>query len=265
MPLVRINSLDDPRLAPYRHLKDTNQSRWAGQFICEGEKLVRRLLASRFPVDSLLIGERFVERFAGLPPADVPVWVVPDDLIEPLVGFDFHRGILACGRRLPNPSLDELAPLGGPLTLAICPNVQDPENLGAILRISNAFGVHGVLTGRGSADPFSRRVLRVSMGASLYVPIRESHEVKAELMKLRETLGVQLAATVLDETAEPLTRAKRPDRFGLLFGNEGHGLDPEIVALCDRRLTIPMHQRADSLNVAVAAGIFLYHFRQSMR
>ncbi len=262
MPLVRINSLDDPRLAAYRNLKDTNQTRWAGLFICEGEKLARRLLASRFPVESVLIGERFVERFAGLPPADVPLWVVPNELIEPLVGFNFHRGILACGRRLPNPSLAELAPPGRPLTLAICPNVQDPENLGAILRISSAFGVDGVLTGRGSADPFSRRVLRVSMGASLFVPIRESHEIAADLIKLKDSLGLQLAATVLDETAELLAGAARPERFALLFGSEGHGLDPAIVELCDRRLTIPVHQRADSLNVAVAAGIFLHHFQQ---
>lgn len=260
MPLVRINSLDDPRLEPYRYLKDTNQTRWSGQFICEGEKLVRRLLASKFAVDSVLLGERFVERLAGIVPPDMPTWIVPDDLIEPLVGFNFHRGILACGRRGENPALDEVAPPGQPLTLVICPNVQDPENLGAILRISNAFGVDGVLTGRGSADPFSRRVLRVSMGASLQVPIRESPDIAADLVQLRDRLDVQLAATILDPPAEPLAGAARLDRFALLFGSEGHGLDPAIIALCNRRLTIPMHASADSLNVSVAAGIFLYHF-----
>jgi tRNA G18 (ribose-2'-O)-methylase SpoU len=260
MQIVRISSLDDPRLEPYRQLKDTNRTRWAGLFICEGEKLVRRLLASEFSVESVLLSNRFEQQFETIPLSNVPVWILPDELIEPLVGFNFHRGILACGRRRANPTLEELAPPGRRLTLAICPEVQDPENLGAILRISSAFGVDGVLVGRGSADPFSRRVLRVSMGASLRVPIREATDIAADLRQLRDSLAVELAATVLDSSAEPLANATRPDRFALLFGSEGHGLDPSIVALCDRRITIPMNPGADSLNVAVAAGIFLHHF-----
>jgi tRNA G18 (ribose-2'-O)-methylase SpoU len=260
MPHVRINSLDDPRLEPYRHLKDTNRTRWASLFICEGEKLVRRLLASGFSVESLLISGRFERHFDALAPQDVPLWIVPDELIQPLVGFNFHRGILACGRRRANPPLEEIAQLGRPMTLVICPEVQDPENLGAILRISSAFGVDGVLIGRGSADPFSRRVLRVSMGASLRLPVREASDIVADLDQLRDLLAVDLAATVLDRSAERLATATRPDRFALLFGSEGHGLDPAIVALCDRRLTIPMNPGTDSLNVAVAAGIFLHHF-----
>jgi tRNA G18 (ribose-2'-O)-methylase SpoU len=260
MPHIRINSLDDRRLEPYRYLKDTNRTRWADLFVCEGEKLVRRLLASDFTVESVLISDRFERQFGALAPPEVLVWIVPDELVEPLVGFNFHRGILACGRRRANPPLEEIAPLGRPLTLVICPEVQDPENLGAILRISSAFGVDGVLIGCGSADPFSRRVLRVSMGASLRLPIREAADIAADLRQLRNSLAVELAATVLDASAEPLSTAKRPDRFALLFGSEGHGLDPAIIALCNRRLTIPMNPGTDSLNVAVAAGIFLHHF-----
>jgi tRNA G18 (ribose-2'-O)-methylase SpoU len=263
MPPIRINSLDDPRLEPYRHLKDTNRTRWASLFVVEGEKLVRRLLASDFPVASVLLSDRFEAQLGSLVPSGVPTWMLPDELIEPLVGFDFHRGILACGRRRPSPTLEALAAIGRPLTLAICSEVQDPENLGAILRISGAFGVNGVLVGRGSADPLSRRVLRVSMGASLRVPIRESLDLVADLERLRDQLDVRLAATVLDPTAEPLSTATRPERFALVFGSEGHGLAPAIVSLCHRRITIPMNERADSLNVAVAAGIFLHHFRDA--
>ena len=99
------------------------------------------------------------------------------------------------------------------------------------------------------------------MGASVRVPIRESPDLAADLERLRGQLDVQLAATILDPTAEPLSTATRPDRFALVLGSEGHGLRPSIVSLCHRRITIPMNQRADSLNVAVAAGIFLHHFR----
>ncbi|HKD37511.1 MAG TPA: RNA methyltransferase [Pirellulales bacterium] len=260
MPAIRLNSLGDPRLEPYRHLKDTNRTRWAELFICEGEKLVRRLIASDFSIESVLISHRFEEQLGSLAAPDVPLLILPDELVEPLVGFNFHRGILACGRRRPNLALDELAPQNKRLTLVICPEVQDPENLGAILRISAAFGVDAVLVGRGSADPFSRRVLRVSMGASLRVPIRAAADIAADIRHLRDWLDVELAATVLDPTAEPLSTANRGDRFALLFGSEGHGLAPAIVALCRRRITIPMQRGTDSLNVAVAAGIFLHHF-----
>ena len=263
MPSVLINSIDDPRLAPYRNLKETNATRWAGRFIAEGEKLVRRLLASDFPVESILVGRRFETRFAPLIPPEVPLWIVPDELIDSLVGFNFHRGILAAGLRRPAIALEQLAPPGRPVTLVVCPNVQDPENLGAILRIAAAFGCDGVIVGRGGADPFSRRVLRVSMGAGLRVPVVESPDIEADLRRVGGELNVELAATVLDPLAEPLANARRQERLALLFGGEGHGLEPRIVALAHRRITIPMQGGTDSLNVAVAAGIFLHHFAAS--
>jgi tRNA G18 (ribose-2'-O)-methylase SpoU len=102
------------------------------------------------------------------------------------------------------------------------------------------------------------------MGASLRVPIRSTDDITADLRELRDSLAIELAATVLDPTAEPLSAARHGDRFALLFGSEGHGLAPPIVALCHSRITIPMQPGTDSLNVAVAAGILLHHFgRQS--
>jgi tRNA G18 (ribose-2'-O)-methylase SpoU len=258
MPCEFISSIDDPRLEPYRNLKDTNRTRWAGLFIAEGEKLVRRLLASDYPIESILLSDRHEQQLAPLAPPDAPLWIVPDALVETLVGFNFHRGILACGRRKPQPRLEQLAPLDRRVTLIVCPNVQDPENLGSILRIGAALGGDGVIVGMAAADPFSRRVLRVSMGAALRVPVRQSPDLAADLRQLAGPLGVQLAATVLDPMAEPLAGAARPERFALLLGSEGHGLPPEIVAQCHRKITIPMHGGTDSLNVAVAAGILLY-------
>lgn len=260
MPFIHLTSLDDPRLETFRYLKDTNRTRWTGRFIAEGDKLVRRLLASDFPIESVLLSERFVPQWQALLPPDLPALVVPDELIEPLVGFNFHRGILACGRRKPPVSLAELLPPDKVVTLVVCPEVQDPENLGSILRLAAAFDVEGVLVGQGSADPFSRRVLRVSMGAALRVPVVESHDITADLRRLAGPLAVELVATVLDPTAEPLARAARSKRLALLLGSEGHGLRPEWIAACARQITIPMPGEVDSLNVAVAAGILLYHF-----
>jgi tRNA G18 (ribose-2'-O)-methylase SpoU len=97
------------------------------------------------------------------------------------------------------------------------------------------------------------------MGAAFKIPILETETLEDDL-KLMRSQGVELAATILDPQAEPLRHATRPARFGLLFGNEATGLDELWIALCDRRLTIPMSGETDSLNVAIAAGIFLHHF-----
>ena len=264
--MIEIASLDDPRLAPYRQLKATNLTRWSGLFVAEGEKLVRRLLASDYETASVLVARRYLEEFTALAPAETPLYAIPDEWVESLVGFNFHRGVLACGRRKANPSLGDIVPPAGrPATIVICPDVQDPENLGGILRNAAAFGVDLVLLGRRSADPLSRRVLRVSMGAALNVPLYRSDDLPADLDRLRREFGFELAAAVLDADAEPLDAAKRPMRMALLFGSEGHGLERELIELCDRRLTIAMRRGTDSLNVAVAAGIFLYAIGSSTR
>lgn len=259
MARVSIDDLDDPRLSAYRNLKDTNETRRAGLFVCEGGKLVDRLLASRYPVESLLLGERWVQRYAELVPEDVPVYVVPDGWIESLIGFNFHRGILGCARRLPSTPLAELVgPRERPVSLVVCVGIQDRENLGSILRSSLALGADAVLLGPETCDPFARRVLRVSMGAVLRTPLATSDDLPRDLSKLVEKHGMELVATVLDSSAEPLASCRVSHRFALLLGNEGNGLPPELVSRCSRKITIPMAADVDSLNVAVSAGIVLH-------
>src|SRR6516165_8566162 len=99
MSSISISDLDDPRLAIYRSLKATNQTRRLEQFVVEGEKLVRRLLDSRFPTVSVLVTDRNQPKFANLVSEGVPAYVVRHELIDALVGFPFHRGILACAQR----------------------------------------------------------------------------------------------------------------------------------------------------------------------
>ncbi|MBI2477579.1 MAG: RNA methyltransferase [Planctomycetia bacterium] len=112
------------------------------------------------------------------------------------------------------------------------------------------------------SDPFSRRVLRVSMGATLKLPLIESDDVGADLHLLRNDFQFERLATVLKD-AEVLERSRRTDRIALLIGNEAHGLPDEISHACERRVTIPMQLGTDSLNAAVAAGIMLHHFTRA--
>ncbi len=148
---------------------------------------------------------------------------------------------------------------GKRLMLVVAAGVQDPENLGSLLRSSAAFAADGVVLAGACADPFSRRVLRVSMGAALGMPLAHAPDAPSAVRSLEADCDIECWATVLDPRAEPLDKLARPWRLALLFGNEGHGLDPAGQHACRRRVTIAMPPGIDSLNVAVAAGIFLYH------
>jgi tRNA G18 (ribose-2'-O)-methylase SpoU len=287
--IIPIASLDDERVAVYRNLKDRELTRLHGLFIAEGELLVRRLLESDFAVHSVLLADRKLDAIAPLVPAGIPVYVAPREQVDKIVGFQFHNGVMACGYRKPALTLDDLAiwrgegilpsrpagvspaesdgndkPAGRmpapPLTLVVLPEITKTDNLGALLRISAAFGVSAVILGERCCDPFYRESVRVSMGAAFRLPLVQSEDLAADLVRLRDVHGVTLCATVLDEQASPLATLRRPDRLAILLGNETTGLSPAYVDLCGIKATLPMQMGTDSLNVAVAAAVFLYHF-----
>jgi|SRR5687767_2462160 len=259
--LTRIHSLDDPRVAAYRNLKDHELDRRGRLFIAEGEYVAARLLASDFPVESVFLSEKRVEEMGPQVPPGVPVYVASPDVMNGVLGMKFHSGVMACGRRKPRMSIDAVVPKDRErLTLVICPDVSNVENIGSIVRISAAFGADALVLGERCHDPFWRQAIRVSMGTVFRLPLAQSDDLQRDLARLKAEWGVELAATVLDEDAEPLETATRGPKLGLLFGGEAQGLEPPYVRACDRGVTIPMRMGTDSLNVSVAAGIFLYHF-----
>ena len=259
MPLIPIEAIEDPRVLPYRDLPRSCLPKQAGLFIVEGRLLVELLLSSDFAVESVLVDDDRLGSIADLVSEDVPVYVTRRGLVEQIVGYSFHRGILGCGRLKP---LNSIADIGGQLsqqcTVVVGIEVHDPENLGAIIRNCAAFHVDAVVLSPRCCDPFSRRVLRVSMGNVLRIPIIESTCLETDLAQLRQ-LGFRLTATVLDEDAEQIRTLSSVPRQAILLGNEAHGLDRSWIERCDHRVTIPIRGDVDSLNVAVASGICLYY------
>lgn len=258
---MKIDSPGDPRVAPYVNLPERRSSARAGRFIAEGELVVRRLLASELEVESLLVADSQIDRIEPL--EHIPLYHASQQVLESIAGFRFHRGILGCARR-PEPS-DWAAAIpgqGDSALVVVCSAVRDPENLGGILRNCAAFGVDLVLIGDSSADPFARRVLRVSMATALSLPLGLSRDVVGDLERLERQFGFHTAATVLDDKSRALAAATRPPRLALVLGNELQGVDASLCGRCQWQVTIPMSGQTDSLNVAVASGIFLHHFTQ---
>jgi tRNA G18 (ribose-2'-O)-methylase SpoU len=133
--------------------------------------------------------------------------------------------------------------------------------VGALIRIAAAFGAAGVIFGPGSADPFSRRVLRVSMGNVLFLPVLDSSDLTSTLTVLKTKHDFRICATSLNLAARTLSTYHFHPRTVLVFGNEYDGISAETSAISDVSLTIPMLNGTDSLNVSVSAGICAYQYR----
>lgn len=250
-----ILSPDDPHIAPYRALKDKQLAARHGLFIVEGEWPVRRLLDSPIRVHSLLMTP---ERFPAGWQTEAAIFVADKNVLEQIVGFDFHRGVLALGVRPQLPSPVELLH-DAPRRLVVLPEINDPENLGSLMRTGAALGYRHFLLGPSCCDPFARRAVRTSMGAVFSLMLARSAEMPKDLRRLRSA-GFSLHAAVVGENARPLGEVTPPPRVALLFGAEAFGLSDEITALCDQCVTIPTVAGVDSLNVCVAAGIVMSHY-----
>ncbi len=169
MQINAIESLEDVRLEPYRHLRTKNLTRFSGRFIAESRPLVQRLIESNYEIESILIDDSYLAEAKSWVPPHIQVLALPHTWIDELLGFHFHRGFLACGIRKPMVEFQpELASSNSRTWVAaFAIGVQDPENLGVILRTCAGLGIQDCLLGPGTADPLSRRVLRVSMGGVL--------------------------------------------------------------------------------------------------
>lgn len=261
MPVEHIQSPEDPRLEPFRSIRTRNWVDGSRIFVAEGPQLVNRLLESDFETLSILVDDKYADRFLPELPNSVNTLVVPNDLLPEVVGFKFHRGLLGCGQRKPRLALrDALGAIGHNDILPVLVGVQDLENLGCIMRTCAGLGLRRVIVGPGCCDPFARRSLRVSMGAVLKLDLLHSHDIAADLNWLQESAGVQCIAASLAEGSIPLEQATRTGPIAIFVGNEKAGLPTEVQSLASWNVRIDMHFGVDSLNVSVATGIILHHF-----
>jgi tRNA G18 (ribose-2'-O)-methylase SpoU len=265
--VIPIDKLSDARIDVYTRLKDRDIAATDGRFIAEGELVVRRLLASQYQAESVLLADRRVAEIAPLVPEGVEIYSAPAEVVNRIVGFKFHSGVMACGKRGKTLVLDDLAVLRSEreVNLVILPQIAATDNLGSLIRISSAFGASAMILGERCCDPFYRQSIRVSMGTIFGMPLVRSADLMGDLRRLRGEFGVELVASVAEGSGEALAGARRSRMMGFLFGNEAQGLSGEEIGACDRRVTIPMMLGTDSLNVSVAAGVVLYHFTQYAR
>jgi tRNA G18 (ribose-2'-O)-methylase SpoU len=174
--LIRIDDPDDPRIAAYRQVRDRDVAGRAGGFIAEGEVVLRVLLGgrSRHRALSLLIAEQRLGKIEPLTQGlgeDVPVFVAGQAVMDAIVGFPIHRGLLALGERAPDAGAEALlASLPARAVVLVLFGIANHDNMGGLFRNAAAFGADAVLLDATSCDPLYRKAVRVSVGAALKVP-----------------------------------------------------------------------------------------------
>ncbi len=253
-----LTNLDDPRLDAFRDVVGRTRE---GLAVVEGAIPTERACACGMPVEAIVCTPSHVERLRSHIGEKTPWWVAPKTVLSSLLGFSFHRGVLAAVR-VPSPSpldadiIGHLARRSDPV-VAVAVGVTDPANVGALVRAARALGVVHVLASADGADPFARKAVRASAGHVFSVGLSVCTDVLAETLRLRKVLGASLL--VMSPAGDVSLRAAqtRGPRI-VAFGSEGPGLPPTWMDAADARVRIPLAPEVDSLNVASAAAVAFY-------
>ncbi|MBM3781437.1 MAG: RNA methyltransferase [Acidobacteria bacterium] len=265
--VIDVPAWDDPRLAGYRAVSHPHAPEHEGLCIIEGRLVVPRMVAlSRedgrwhAALQSVLVTPA---AWALLAPelgdtSDLTVYRLAADHWQALTGFHLHRGCLALARRPAVPSLESIEPALA-RCIVVLERITNPDNIGGIFRSAAALGADLIVLGPGCGDPLYRKAIRTSMGATLEVPYVEAHTWPEALawLRARGYCVVALTTPPADATLPEWSRPVQP--LALLAGAEGDGLSADARRAADITVTIPMTGRVDSLNVATAVSIGLYH------
>lgn len=242
--MEHITSLKNPKVAAWKALKDRKGRRESGCFLVEGRKMVEEALKSAFDVETVLVQEG-MELPDGL---TMPVYELPAHVLAAVCDTKTPQGIAAVVR------MKEQSALGK--HIVVLDGVQDPGNVGTIIRTADAAGLNGVLLSNQCADVFSPKVLRATMGSIFRMNLRTTDDLPGELTKLREK-GYSILSSQLDGTPF-YERQDVAERFALIIGNEGNGVSEQVQQTATHRVRLPMRGGAESLNAAIAAAIMMY-------
>lgn len=257
---VVVEEADDPRLAEFRlnerglaSRADKRDDAGAGLFLAEGDLVVTRALhAGCRPHLALADGERLPQVAHELVQAGIDVYVGGDGVRRLVTRLGIPQPIVALFHRPPRPSVEQL--LSTAQRLVIVEGVDNPANVGSIVRNAAAFGWDGLLLDNTSADPLARRALRVAMGTVFSLPHARTNSLLDDLATLGD---MTLYSLTPDPAAENIRSVRPSGRRAVLIGSERAGLSDEVLAMT-RPVRIPMAADVDSLNAAAATAVACY-------
>lgn len=266
MRIVPVLTLDEPNLHPYKTLRRPLEHRRNGIFVAEGEKVVRRLLESTLDVLTVLLTPEWLgvcrpllEKRTG----DICVFVAHKQLVEAIVGFHLHQGIMAVARIPGSRTLSQaITQSKRPALFVAVEGLTNAENLGVLVRNCAAFDVDALLVGETSSSPYLRRAVRNSMGTIFTLPVVHPANLVEAIEDLKSNHHIRVVAAHPHAEQTMLHQALLSVDCCVVFGSEGEGISAAVLAACDESVSIPMQEGIDSLNVGSASAVFLYEVQR---
>lgn len=268
--IVEIQNIYSPELDCYARLTNAELRKKSkpdeGIFIAESPKVITLALNSGCEPVSLLMerihitgdAETILSRCG-----EIPVYTADRELLQQLTGYELTRGVL-CAMRRPSPlSAGTICENAG--RIAVLDGIVDSTNMGAIFRSAAGLGMDGILLTSNCCDPLLRRSVRVSMGTVFQIPWAVFSKENSDWQIFLKQFGFKTVAMALNDRAIPIDSPvlSAEDKLAIVLGTEGNGLAEQTIEKCDYNVTIPMHHKVDSLNVAAASAVAFWELRKN--
>lgn len=246
-----ISSTKNEKIKELVKLQTAKGRKKAGMYLLEGEHLVEEAIKERAQIKLIVVTSNRLEDYQNLlAQTDVQLLVVSQDVFHKLSMTETTQGILAVVEIVKQ----EMLPHKG--RLIVLDAVQDPGNLGTIVRTADAAGFDAVVLGTGTVDLYNDKVLRSMQGSHFHIPVFQAN--LQEYLPILKEKGVQVAVTALHRDSKDYSVLQGATDVAIVVGNEGQGVSSDVIELADVLVAIPMFGKAESLNVAIASALLMY-------
>lgn len=248
-----------------KHIKSLQMKKFRdeyGEFIIEGEKLLREALTYKASISMVLFSQSFAENAkhdelaAILSISSIPLYYAEDSVFKEVCETDTPQGVIAVVEKLEF-NLDSII-TKEELCIVFLYEARDPGNAGTIIRSADACGLDAVLVSKGSVDLYNGKTIRATMGSLFHIPVFQNLDTEEIISKLKESKVVTIGAD--PHSGKSCIELPYMKKTAIIIGNESQGINREIQAQLDLNVKIPMPGRAESLNAGIAASILMYEF-----
>lgn len=254
--IVSITSKQNRLFKHWKKLHKRKERLKSGSMLVEGEHLFQEAITSRLSLIAVLVTKKKLSWLQSQKEwikfeSKVPIYMLPDHLFRELSDTQTPQGIAT---EVEIPTWSDPDVITGHTHLLI-DSIQDPGNLGSLIRTAEATGVDGIWLGKGTVDPTNSKVVRSAMGSSFRLPVFLV-DIKQIILQMK-TIGIQVIGTS-PRAENPHFSLNYPKKVAFLLGHEGKGVNPQFASLVDEKVKIPMFGNTESLNVSISAAVLLY-------
>lgn len=246
-----IESIDDPKIFEFLSLRNNRLEK--GQMIAESPRVVQKAIETNRKIYKIFCTPEFkLENNQLLAPFDTITYTAKKELMQEIVGFKLHHGIMAL---IDQPNFVEQSELDD--KILILNGLSSPENIGTLIRTAASFNIRSIIIDTKTCSPYMRRCVRVSMGNIFFVKVHLTHDLKETITSLKND-NYEVLSAANEENASSIHKYKFIEKTAVIIGSEGHGIDQEILDCSSQIIKIDIEDDVAHINAASAGSIFLY-------